>query len=359
MITGFVWAGQFLSCHYRWLKRVSLGGTARAFWTMALMLMAMVARVDSGEAAQVKLLRIGTGGKTGVYYPIGKLIAQGITGLESPKAGVVSGEQGLPGIIGVAQNSAGSVANARAVAAGEIEAGLIQADVAFRAYHQQGEFAQETAARSLRVVASLYPEKLQIVTRLDAGIATVPDFRGKRVAIDEAGSGTLAVMRIVLAAYGLAEKDFAPVYLKPVFTTEKLTSGELQGFAIMAGVPMEAVSQLAPLGIRMVPIEPEIAAKISSRHPYLVPGTIPADVYPGIPATPSLQVHALLVVDTSLDDQTVYRLTEALWSKRTQALLTAGHPQGKLISLASALAGLSVPLHPGAERYYRERHMLP
>lgn len=305
------------------------------------------------------LFRIGTGGKTGVYYPIGKLIAQGLTGVSERKDGSETLQQGVPGYIGVAQNSAGSIENVRAVTSGKTEAGLVQADVAAWAYRAEQVFAGNESVGVVRAVASLYPEKLQIVTRKDAGVRTFADLRGKRISIDEIGSGTLSVMQIVLKAHGLSEKDLQPVYLKPVFTHDKVVSGELQGFVMMAGHPMEAVLQLANIGISIVPIAQTTALQIGKQFPYLVPGEIPAGVYAGVPATPTLQVHALLVVSAALNADLVYQVTTALWRERTLALLKSGHPQGKAITLQTALKGISVPLHPGAERFYRERGMLP
>ena len=127
---------------------------------------------------------------------------------------------------------------------------------------------------------------------------------------------------------------------------------------MMAGAPMDAVLQLIDVGLFFVPVNPNMASRISSQYPYLVPGKIPANVYPGVPDTPTLQVHALLVVGSTLSDDIVYQMTAALWSDRTRSLLENGHPQGKAITIDTALDGISIPLHPGAERYYREKGML-
>jgi TRAP transporter TAXI family solute receptor len=306
-----------------------------------------------------RLFRIGTGGFTGVYYPIGKLIAKGLTEPAEGKDALKTGIQGVPGYIGVAQNSAGSIENVKMVTSGEIEAGIVQADVAAWSVRSEHAFAGDKRVRDVRAVASLYPEKFQIVTRRDANIRNVMDLRGKRISIDEIGSGTLAVMRIVLEAHGLSEKDLLPVYLKPVFTHDKMVKGDLQGFVMMAGAPMEAVTQLLKIGISLVPIAPEMASLIGKRFPYLVPAKIPAGVYPGIPDTPTLQVHALLVVSSAMHDDLVYQVTAALWSEQTLSLLKSGHPQGKSITPQTALTGISIPLHPGAERFYREHDMMP
>jgi TRAP transporter TAXI family solute receptor len=328
--------------------------------TLIILLMFMIFAIPGSCFGETnRLLRIGTGGLTGVYYPIGKLIAKGLT---SPSKGekVLNTEvQSVPGYIGVAQNSAGSIENIKAVASGEIEAGLVQADVAAWAFHGEHVFSGEENVRAIRVVASLYAEKFQIVTRRDANIHSILDLRGKHISIDEVGSGTLSVMRIVLEAHGLSEKDLLPVYLKPVFTFDKIVSNELQGFVIMAGAPVEAVIQLSDIGLSLVPITPLMASRINKQFPYLVPAQIPAGIYPGIPETPTIQVYALLVVNSAMDENLVYQITAALWSKRTLSFLESGHPQGKSISLKTALEGVSIPLHPGAERFYLEQGMHP
>jgi TRAP transporter TAXI family solute receptor len=305
-----------------------------------------------------RLFRIGTGGTTGVYYPIGKLIAEGLTQPVEEKDTPGVSVSGVPGIIGVAQNSAGSIENVRAVVSGQIEAGLVQADVAAWAYLGEHAFAGDQSGRSVRAVASLYPEMFQLVTRRDANIRSVPDLRGKRISIDELGSGTLSVMRIVLDAFGLTESDFSPVYLKPVFTQDKMAQNELQGFAMMAGAPMKAVTQLSDIGLFLVPIDSNTASGISARFPYLVPGKIPPGVYSDIAETPTLQVYALLVVNANTSKDLIYQVTASLWSERTLSLLKQGHPQGKLITPETALTGLSIPLHAGAERFYREKELL-
>jgi len=300
----------------------------------------------------INLFRIGTGGKSGVYYPIGKIIAQGISN-RSISIEINEGKA-TSAYLSFAQNSGGSVDNVQGIIAGEIEAGLVQADVASWAFRATHLFKENSKAQDIRAIASLYPEKFQIVTRSDAKIGTVGDLRGKHISVDEVGSGTLAVMRIVLDAHGLRETDLKPVYLKPIFTHDKIVSGELQGFVMMAGTPMEAVSQLLNNGISFVPIAPTIASQIKTKYPYLVPGKIAANIYPGIPETPTIQVHALLVVHKAMDNELVYKITAALWAEKTLSLLKAGHPQGKLIMPDTALTGVSIPLHPGAKKYYQQ-----
>lgn len=304
-----------------------------------------------------KIFRIGTGGTAGVYYPIGKLIAWGMTG-RTGKDGRTDNSTGVADCIAVAQTSAGSVENVRTIVKGETEAGLVQADVASMAYTLSGEFKGQKETQKLRAIASLYPEKFHIVVRKDARIRVMNDLRRKRISLDESGSGTLAVMRIILSAHNLNEKQLQAVYLKPSFLKEKMISGDIQGFVMMAGTPLKSVLDLSDVGLTLLPIPQKTARKINSRYPYLVPGTIEPDVYPGIDRTPTLQVYALLVVSTDLDADLVYRVTQALWSRRTQEHLTKGHLRGASIRLETALTGISIPLHEGAARFYRQKGVL-
>jgi uncharacterized protein len=324
-------------------KRMPIGSHVCLVWiVLALVYLLPVGMAQSKEP---QLFRIGTGGLLGVYYPIGKALAEGFSSLPVSV-----------GMIAVAQTSGGSVANIRDLSSAEIEAGLVQADVALWALRGQGPFAGEPG-RDIRAVASLYPERLQVLVRRDADIGSISDFKGKCISLDEAGSGTLAVMRIVLDTYGLTEGDFKPVYLKPEFTTERLAQGKLHGISLVAGTPAQAIAEIIDQNYILVPIDQEMAAQISQCHPYLVPGVIPEDTYPGISETPTLQVHALLLVREDLDADLVYHLTAALWNEQTRSLLHNAHFQGHAITEETALHGLTVPLHPGARRYYEERKM--
>ncbi len=305
------------------------------------------------SAQAMKPFRIGTGGKTGVYYPIGKLMAMGLTSYAQRQENSV-----LKDYIGVAQNSAGSIENAQGIVSGEIEAGLVQADIAARIFGGELDIQNSRDSNSIRAIASLYAEKFQIVVRKDAGIQRFSDLKGKKISIDEPGSGTLAVMRIILAAHDMTENDLIPLYLKPVFTHDKIAGGQIHGFVMMAGVPMAAVTDLQDTGVSLVPIEAPVADRIYRQYPFLFPGTIAADVYPGIPAIPTVEVYALLVVNERMSVDVAYALTEMLFSEGTSRLLHDENVQGRAITLATALNGISIPLHPGAKKFYREQKML-
>ncbi|MDH3414200.1 MAG: TAXI family TRAP transporter solute-binding subunit [Gammaproteobacteria bacterium] len=303
------------------------------------------------------LFRIGTGGAQGTYFPIGSLIARAIS--ESDESCARNPGCGVSNLLAVAQQSNGSVSNVEAISAGVLEAGLVQADIAHWAYTGTGVFAKKQKRADIRAIASLYRESVHVVVRRGSGMRVMDDLAGRRVSLDEPGSGTLVDARIVLNAYELDERDLKPIYIKPQFAAEKLTEGTLDAFFIVAGFPTKSVMELTSRnGATLVPIDYDVALRIESMYPFLTPSIIPADTYPGVPETRTISVYAQLLVGASLSDELAYNITRELWSERTMRMLEQGHLKGREIKLDSALQGIPIPLHPGAEKFYRERGML-
>ena len=304
-----------------------------------------------------QLFRIGTGGAQGTYFPIGTLIARAISDRDASCARPAP--CGVPDLLAVAQQSNGSVSNVEAISAGVLEAGLVQADVAHWAYTGTGVFAEKEKRADIRAIASLYRESLHLVVRRDSGMDAMDDLLGRRISLDEPGSGTLVDARIVLDAHGLGEGDLNPVYIKPQYAAEKLTDGTLDGFFIVAGFPTKSVMELTSRNAAtLLPIDEEAATRIQKMYPFLTPSIIPKDTYPGVPATVTLSVYAQLLVSATLSDEVAYNITRELWSERTLQMLKKGHPKGREIRLESALQGIPIPLHPGAEKFYRERGLM-
>jgi TRAP transporter TAXI family solute receptor len=196
--------------------------------------------------------------------------------------------------------------------------------------------------------------------RKGSGLKSVADLKGKRVSLDEPGSGSLINARSVLAAYGITEKDISPEYLKPNQAAEKMKDGGVDAFFITGGYPMSAISELATSGggVELLPISGEGAAKLMKDAPFFAKDEIPAGAYKDVLATPTLAVGAQWVTSAKIPDDVVYNVVKGLWSDKTRAVLDAGHAKGKLIRKESALSGLAVPLHPGAEKFYKEAGLL-
>jgi hypothetical protein len=293
--------------------------------------------------------RIGTGGTAGTYYPIGGLIANAISGNSG----------GVPGLVATAVASNGSVANINAIQGGASESGFSQSDVAYWAYSGTGLYEGKGKVEDLRLIATLYPETIHIVARKDAGIDSVADLKGKRVSIDEPGSGTIVDSRIVLAAFGLTEKDIQPEYLKPGPAGDRLRDGALDAYFFVGGYPTGAISELATSsGISLVPVTGPEAEKLLADYRFFAKDKVPAGTYPGVGDTETISVAAQWVTSAKQPDDLVYNITKVMWNDATRAALDAGHAKGKLITLQNATTGLGIPLHPGAERFYKEAGVL-
>jgi TRAP transporter TAXI family solute receptor len=311
-------------------------------------------------AQEMRFFRIGTGGVAGTYYPIGGLIADIISHPPGARPCDKGGSCGVPGLVGIAQSSNGSVANVDAINSRTLESGFAQSDVAYWAYSGTGIYEGKPKIDQLRAIANLYPESLHLVARKDAGIASVEDLVCKRVSLDEPGSGTLVDARIILDAYGISEDDFEAEYVKPSVAVAKMREGELDAFVIVAGYPTASVVEVcATMGCELIPIDgPKTDALLEEYH-FFAKDVIPAGTYAGVPETPTVSVGAQWVVGAEIEDDLVYSITRALWHENARKLLDDGHPRGKAITLETALDGIGIPLHPGAERFYREQGVVP
>ena len=299
----------------------------------------------TGVQAQ-QFFRIGTGGTAGTYYPVGGMIANAVS---------------QPGkIVVTAQASNGSLANVTGIAGGALESGFSQADVASWAFTGKGVFEGKPNVPGLRLIANLYPESVHLVVRKGSGIKSVADLKGKRVALDEPGSGTLIDARIILAAYGLKDADLKPEYIKPNQAGDKMKDGALDAFFFVGGAPAGAIAELASsgAGIELVPIDGPQADAIRKSDPFFSSDLIAADTDKGVGATKTLAMGAQWVTSDKADANTVYEITKALYGDAAQKNLAAGHAKGKFITKENALKGAGIPLHPGAERYYKEAGLL-
>ncbi|WP_274628288.1 TAXI family TRAP transporter solute-binding subunit [Arvimicrobium flavum] len=326
---------------------MAISMTRRAFTAGAALIAAGAHRAFAQSQA---FFRIGTGGTAGTYYPIGGLIANAIS---------ATGENGVPGLVATAISSNGSVANINAIQSGSAESGFTQSDVAFWAHSGTGLYDGKGKVEDLRLIATLYPETLHVVARADAGIKSIADLKGKRVSIDEPGSGTIVDARIVLAAYGLSEQDITAEYLKPGPSGEKMRDGALDAYFFVGGFPAGAITELAAsTSITLVPVSGPEAEKMLGDYKFFSANTVPAETYKGVPETQTISVAAQWVTSAKQPDDLVYNIAKSLWSEGSRKALDAGHAKGKLITRDNAVTSLGIPLHPGAEKFYKEAGVL-
>ncbi len=311
------------------------------------------------RAQDITFFRIGTGATAATYFPIGGLIANAISNPPGSRACADGGSCGVPGLVATSVASNGSVANANAIAAGTMQSGFVQSDIAYWAYTGTGIYEGRPKADGLRAIASLYPESFQLVARKGSGIKTVMDLKGKRLSLDEPGSGTLVDARLILAAYGLTEKDLKAEYLKTQQAADKLKDGALDAFFSVSGWPNGAISELAvTTGIDLVPIAGPEAEGLVKKFSFFAADEIPDDAYKNTAGVKTVSVNAVWTTSIKQPEALIYAITAALWNSNTRKLLDSGHAKGKIIKLEASQQGMGIPLHPGAEKFYKEKGLI-
>ena len=303
-----------------------------------------VAAVSLSAHAQQKFINILTGGQSGVYYPLGVALGQ-IYGKSMPDTKVQ------------VQATKASAENLNLVQAGRGELAFTLGDALSDAWKGEEDAGFKTPLKKLRTVAGIYSNYIQIVASADSGIRTLADLKGKRISVGAPRSGTELNARAVLKAAGLSYKDFAKVeYLPFGESVELIKNRQLDVTLQSAGLGVASIRDLATsIKIVVVPVPAEVIGKIGDAA--YQPGTIPANTYTGqTEATPTVVIRNFLVTSDSVPADTVYQMTRGLFDNVDQ--LIAAHSAAKAISKADAGKNSPVPLHPGAERYYREAGLL-
>jgi TRAP transporter TAXI family solute receptor len=295
---------------------------------------------------------IATGPSSGTYFPVGETIA----GLVSHPPGVDRCDRasvcGPEGLIATAQTSPGSYANILSVNAGRVDSALAQSDVIAQAVRGIGVFRGKQQSH-IRVIAALFPEDIHLIARTKSRIASVGDLRGKRVSIGAVGSGTAVTARMVLDAYGPRRVHISTDSADTA--AQKLEAGKIDAFFFVGGAPVPLVRALIASGSAMlVPIDGPVRDRLIAQGEGFSADEIPSSAYGNGGAVQTLAIQSLWIVNDAEPADIVYALTRALFNRANRSLLDQGPPSVHLISLKRATKDLPAPLHPGAERFYRE-----
>lgn len=309
---------------------------------VALLVLALLGTLATAQADT--FISIATGGTSGTYYPLGGDIANLFnTTMEGIKAN--------------AQATGGSAENLRLINSGDAELGTVQNDVSAYAYEGIDSFDGEVI-NSFSVITSLYPEVIQLVARADAGIETIEDLAGKRVSVGAAGSGTYFNAIHLLEAAGMSLEDIDEQYLSFAESGDAAKNRQIDAFFCTAGIPNAAITELTSgSGAKVIPLSGETVDNLLAAKPFYVDFTIPGGTYPGMDADiRTVAITALLVCTNDLDEELVYQMTKNLYEKGEEVLT---HAKKTEITLETALDGVgNLPLHPGAEKYFKEAGLI-
>ena len=304
-----------------------------------LLAMALVAT----PAGAQQFINILTGGTSGVYYPLGNALS-------------AIWSKALPDAKVTVQATKASVENLNLLQAGKGEAAFALGDSVAFAWAGDAEMGFSGKLDALRTIASVYPNYIQIVASKESGIRTLADLEGKRVSVGAPKSGTEVNARTVFAAAGLTYSDMSVQYLPFGESVELMKNRQLDATLQSAGLGVASIRDLASsIPINVVAIPVEIVTKIGD--PTFLAAQIPAHTYQGQDeAVPTVAINNLLMTRAGVPDDTVYIMTKSMFENLPE--LVAAHAAAGAISLQSAAKGFTVPLHPGAARYYKEKGVM-
>ena len=329
------------------------------FKSSLMILFLMIGLSGKSFAQELKFFTIGTGGTAYTYYPVGGMIANAISKPPGSRECGKGGSCGVPNLIASAVSSRGSVDNVNAIISGLRNSGFAQSDVAYWAYTGTGTMEGKEPAKDLRTIAALFQEHIHLVALKKSNINSVKDLKGKRVSLDEPGSGTYVDAKLILESNGLSTSDVKAEALKGKAATDALRNGKVDAIFVVAGYPTGAIVELASaVDIKLVPIDGAGAKALTSKYGFFSESPIPSGTYEGVDQVNTVAVGAQWFTSAKEDSELIYQITKALWNKESRKLMDVGHAKGKTITPDTALSGVGVPLHPGAEKFYKEAGFL-
>lgn len=294
---------------------------------------------DSGEEeGGQQFITLLTGGTEGTYYPLGGSIAEILnSNVDDVKA--------------TATSTGASVENMNKLSEGNDDiVAFSQTDIA--AYASEGTLMFDgQGIDSIQAIGSLYPETIQIVATEDSGIQTVEDLKGKTVSIGAPGSGTNASAEDILGIYDMTVEDIEVQNLDFGESTAGMQDGTIDAAFITAGTPTGAVESLsATTPVTIVGLDQDKVDQLIEEKPYYAPYTIEAGTYSLEEPVETVSVNAMLVTTEGMDEELVYNMTKALYENTGDI----GHQKAEFIKAETAADGVSIPFHPGAQRYLEE-----
>lgn len=297
------------------------------------------------QPAKSQQLILATGGVGGTYHPYGIALANLFNGK-------------IANINVIPQNTGASIENLRLVNKKDAELAIAQNDMLDYAYGGREMFKDRLP--NIRAIATLYPEVIQIVVRADSDINTFGDIKGKKFGVGPPGSGTEVNFRQLLDSSGFDYKALAPAYVSFAQGADQFKAKLIDGFIVTAGTPNPAIANLgagAEPAIRIIGLPEGMIARLTQKYSFLTPYTIQPNTYRGqTEPVKTLAVQATLITNSEVSDDVIYIITKTLFESRGELAQT--NDKGKELSLETALAGISVPLHPGAAKYYREKGLI-
>ncbi len=296
-----------------------------------------------------EFISIGTGGVTGVYYPTGGAICR-----------LVNKSRKEHGIRCAVESTGGSVYNINTIKGGELEFGVAQSDWQYHAYNGTSKFEGDAAFPGIRAVMSVHPEPFTLIVRGDSGISGFEDLKGKRVNVGNPGSGQRATMEVVMDAFGIGMDDLAlATEYKGSEMAKQLCDGNIDAMIYTIGHPAAAIKEATTTcDAKLVSVTGEPIDKLVADNPFYRVATIPGGMYKGTDGdTTTFGVGATFVTSADVSEDVVYVVAKSVMENIDD--FRGLHPAFANLDPAEMVKdGLSAPLHPGAEKAYKELGLL-
>jgi uncharacterized protein len=290
--------------------------------------------------AQQQFVNVLTGGQSGVYYPMGVALSQIYA-------------KAIPNVRATAQVTKASAENLNLLQAGRGELAMALGDAVSAAWKGDEEAGFKTKLDKLRGLSGTYNNYIQIVASADSGIKSLADLKGKRISVGAAKSGTELNARAIFKAAGISYSDLAKVeYLAFGESVELMKNRQLDATLQSAGLGVASIRDLSTsVQIVIVPVPADVVAKVGDAA--YQASVIPANTYTGQTAdVPTAAIPNFLVTQSGVSDELAYQMTKTMYENIDT--LYAAHNAAKVIKRENAIKGMPIPLHPGAERYYKE-----
>ncbi|NLT39086.1 MAG: TAXI family TRAP transporter solute-binding subunit [Clostridiales bacterium] len=305
---------------------------------VALAVVLILALLLAGCGKGKTSLKMATGGTTGTYYAFSGAVSQVL----SEKVKNLSFD---------VQSTGASKANIYLIADGEADIAIVQNDVMYYASNGTDLFNGEKVT-GFSAMAGCYAEVVQIVSK--SGITSIEELRGKRVSVGDVGSGCEFNAWQIFDTYGITKDDVDVHNLSFADSATALKDDKIDAFFCVAGAPTTAVVELATSNsINLLEVDDEHAAMLMEKYPFYTQYSVPANSYKGVTGdVKTVAVVATYIVSDKLDEDLVYEMTKALFENAAE--IAAAHPKGGELDPAYSLSSISVKLHPGAAKYYKE-----
>ena len=296
------------------------------------------AQQQTGNGLSEVTINVGTGGTTGTYYGFCNTVATTLNEKAGANLKVMS--------------SGASKANILDIDDGVVDMAIVQNDVMDYAYKGTSLFEADGKFTSFSTLGAVYAEVCQVIARADSGIKTIADLAGKKVSVGDSGSGVEFNAQQILGAYDITFEDIDKQNLSFQASADALKDSKIDAFFCTAGAPTVAITDLSTTtDIVIVEIDAEHLAALQQDYGFYAEYTIPAGTYNGVDTdAKTVAVKATFIVSNDLSEEVVYELTKAIYENKDEY----AHDKAKEMSLEYAVSSISVPFHPGAEKYFKE-----